>query len=141
VETIKAKVPSNERNYDPDNNHAWFLSEQWYTALLPLMEALFQDCQFNIIDKKKVEEYSQGAATSYLEPTEKMVADFKALIIVAVPTTPENGEFNKLPLNEVQKYYRKAALYYHPDRNPQFASEMTRLNQLFMELKKLEYWK
>lgn len=131
VELIKAKVPSNERSYDPQDNHAWYLTEPFYEAFLPIMKAMFTNCTFNIIDKAKVEEFNQGQAYSAVVSTDKLAEEFFQLLEQA--GLQPNRE--TVEIVAVKRDYLRAARHYHPDINPAFAGEMSRLNELWSNLK------
>ena len=131
IELIKTKVPSNERSYDPADNHAWYISEHFFDALLPIMRATFGNCAFSIVDKKKVEEYNQGCATTAVVSTDKLAEEFFQMLEKASLTPDRSALEEKM----VKRDYLRAAKFYHPDYHPEFASEMSRLNELWANLR------
>ena len=131
IDLIKSKVPSGERSYDSDDNHAWYLSEAYFNVMLPIMKAVFPNCTFNVITKAKVEEYSKGVASIQVVSTDKLAEEFFQLLEKA-GLKPDRSTAEE---KTIKREYLRAARHYHPDFNPAFASEMSRLNELWANLK------
>jgi hypothetical protein len=132
IDWIKSQIPVNKRSYDYDRSrpagqqHKWMFEQfTLENVILPMLHATFPAAVFKVLDKKKVDEYNQG----YKKPTvpvdkNKLKEEFHTLIREAgVPTDIPD-----------RKQYLKAAMFYHPDRNPDNASKMSRLNQLWTEV-------
>ena len=130
VELIKTKVPSAYRTYD-HTTYTWYLAEEYFDALLPIIRGIFPNCTFNIMSKAKVDEYSHGMASSQVVSTDKLAEEFYLLLERA--GLQPNRE--KLEVSIIKRDYLRAARHYHPDLNPQFAGEMSRLNELWANLK------
>ena len=125
IEFIKAKVPSGFRTDRKEVSgsgarHLWYFSKDWLEdIILPIMNAMYPGIKINMVTKAKVDEYNQGSQINIVESQDKVYQDFKQLITIAIPGTPSNGDFEKLGLKEIITLYRKACLYYHPDRHPE----------------------
>ena len=91
------------------------------TAILPMMKAMFTSCRFVMVDKAKVDEYNKGFVQAKVVDTNALKQEFRALVT-------EAGIDTELP---DRKQYLKAAMYYHPDRRPELAAKMSRLNEIW----------
>jgi len=138
ISLIKSKVPSGYRDYD-EKTKEWYFTEEYFDILLQIARIMFKSSVFNIIDKKTVEEYSQGTAMTVQVPAEQLARKFYALLANAglqLDGVNTNKSF-------LRKYYLRAAKYYHPDVNPDGASDMSSLNQLWSTLtsEEVQYFK
>lgn len=126
INWIKSNIPTNKRSMDYDSSrtpkYKWMFEQTTLeTVILPMMRAMFTSCKFVIVDKAKVEEYNKGFQQSIPIDKDKLKQEFRALVIAAGIDTELSD----------RKQYLKAALYYHPDRNPAMAAQMSRLNEIW----------
>lgn len=143
LEFLKAKIPSGFRTPDYDDNgkfRSWLIDKDYAEALLDVLKIKFRHCTFTVITKEKVDEYSQGALLTVQFDPNISLRTFAKLLQDAGVTNSIEPKWTELTILEATKMYRKAAMYYHPDRNPQLAAEMSNLNKAWTELKGA-YWK
>ena len=127
IKWIKTNINTNDRSLDFDRNrnpqYKWLFKEQVFDSiLLPMMKnVFFPHGKYTIIDKVKVEEYNKGFVQTVAIDTDALKIEFHKLV-------SEAGVSLELP---PRKQYLRAAMYYHPDRNPDKAHLMSRLNEIW----------
>lgn len=127
IDWIKKNIPTNKRSMDFDAlrnpKYKWiFEKEILETVILPLMKKMFfVGYKFTIIDKAKVDEYNQGFQQGTAIDRDALSKEFRQLVT-------EAGIDTTLP---DRKQYLRAAMYYHPDRRPELAAKMSRLNEIW----------
>lgn len=134
---IKMMIPANERIYDPviknqvAVEHPWFIHEKWYDIVLGLAQGAFGE----VFTFKKPEGFE--FSTAQYNPAEDYNV-FKTILAEAgIISANGNGDaqLKSAPLSDVTKLYRKAAMMLHPDRNPNNATKMSQLNEVWARLK------
>lgn len=143
VDFLKAKIPSGFRTPDYDDEgkfRSWLIDKDYAEALLDVLKIRFRYVPFTVITKEKVDEYNQGAHLAVQYDPNISLRVFAKLLHDAGVTNGTEPKWTELTILEATKMYRRAALYYHPDRNPQLAAEMSSLNKVWTELKGA-YWK
>ena len=143
IEFLKSKIPSGYRTPDYDENgkfRFWLIDKDYAEALLDILKIKFKNIPFTVITKEKVDEFNQGSHLTIQTDPNISLRIFAKLLHDAGVTNGTEPEWTKLTILEVTKLYRKAAMYYHPDRNPQLAAEMSNLNKAWSELKEV-YWR
>lgn len=127
IDLIKTSIGSSDREYEPETK-TWYISEKHITSIKEICE---QIPDFDVIYVAKPD---QVRATAF-HSKESDYAEFKRLISFAHITFEDTTD-----LDVALKIYRKAALALHPDRNPEMASEMSALNEVWSRLK-VSYFK
>lgn len=135
VDLLKSTIPASDRDYKPKENHTWVIHEKYFEPIRELLEAKFGKHNVNILEKEesqqKWEEFNnyifQAKAINYSDEITKFVG----LLREAGIQFDINCSDGKLAL----KAYRRAAMFFHPDRNPDFAGKMSELNSTFQNLK------
>ena len=127
INWIKTNIPVSKRSLDYDATrkpkYKWLFEQATLeTVVLPMMRLIFTNSVFKIVDKAKVEEYNKG-----FQPPKKPI-DSNALRMEFAALVKEAGISTELT---ERKQYLKAAMYYHPDRNPENAAKMSRLNEIW----------
>jgi hypothetical protein len=124
---LKATIPASDRDYDP-TSYTWFFHEKHFKTVRILVE---NGCgTSNVFVMEKPEEQTATAVFVALD-----VDVTKFLNYVGAAAEDEIKDFDK-----AKKFYRKAALKFHPDRNPNGAADMSALNEVWNRLQK-DYWK
>lgn len=131
LDVLKSSIPSGHRDYDP-KTYTWYIKESYYDILEPIMENYFDGFH----SSKKPD---TGTASGNIIPTDEYLKTFRDYCTQAV-TDKFEFEFDKidwhtLSLKDANKIYRWAAMKYHPDRNPQGAEIMSKLNEAWANLK------
>lgn len=122
ITLIKTSIASSDREYDPDTK-TWYISEKHITAIRQICEAI---PDFEVIFVEKPEQVQ----AQKFHNKEDDYAEFKRLVSFAHIQFDDTTE-----LLAATKVFRKAAMYLHPDRNPDMANEMSALNEVFTRLK------
>jgi hypothetical protein len=155
VDIIKAGIPTNERTTTGPPDWKWYFAEKYFNLVkLALDGAGFK---IKIITKEDIEKLRQEQAKHqeeaqqyYIKTVGISIGDelqkFRDLLLKAnilkvdPPLTPMRviENWNK---EEAIRFYRKAAQFYHPDRNPQYAASMSELNSTWAVLKDAYYIK
>lgn len=135
IDIFKKLVPSSNREWRPGEK-CWYFTEDWLPKIKILVKGAWPYDEAFIFEKSKVEEYESAYsgtnANAASVDTQSYISNFAAL--VGIQTSEVNtGEYNNL-----LKFYRKAALKYHPDRNGGDSSKMSELNMIWNYLK--EYY-
>ena len=131
VDLLKFTIPASHRTYDPKLK-MWLLDidENIFEAIEMILRAKFTSVI--IKTKKEIEdEWSQFNNTTTPIKIEDELKTFVSMIRLAgleVEDKPTNGE-------AATKLYRRAAMFLHPDRNPENAPNMSSLNASFQNLK------
>lgn len=127
IDLIKTSIASSDREYDKETK-TWFLAEKHIASIKAVCEAI---PEFEVIFIEKPEQ----VAAQRFHNKEDDYAEFKRLISFAHLSIDDGAD-----LSTAIKIFRKAAMLLHPDRNPNMASEMSALNEVFSRLKQ-NYWK
>jgi hypothetical protein len=127
---IREKVPVSDRELNTDEENVWYFRADVFDALLPILKAVYRNCAFNILDKATVDQYNQGLHSTQIVLPEQLAEEFFRLIEKA-GVTPHRSTLDQ---RVVKKDYLRAAMFYHPDRNPNGAGYMSRLNALWSDL-------
>ena len=118
--------PYGEYTYDPDNK-IWYFAEKHLAQVRILVDAFGPNIFDVNFQEKPPLNYS---FTSKTISVDTYLDDF-------VNLTGEN--LRNLEYNDAKKIYRRMCMKFHPDRNPEFASSMSRLNEIWTELEKLHF--
>jgi hypothetical protein len=127
---IREKVPVADRELNTDNQYTWYLKEDVFDALLPILKAVYKDCVFNVIDKATVDQYNQGMTQTQVVLPEKLAEEFFRIVEKAGVVAHRDS----LEAKVVKKDYLRAAMYFHPDVNKYGGVYMSRLNELWSGL-------
>jgi len=119
---IKTSIASSDREYDADTK-TWYISEK---HIAPIKDFCEQIPDFEVIYIEKPE---QIRATAF-HSKEADYAEFKRLLSFAHVQFDDTAD-----LHTATKIYRQAAMQLHPDRNPDMASTMSALNEVWARLK------
>jgi len=130
IAMLKERVPKGSREWVSEEKVWYFAEEYFELLLLPLMRERFKDSDFSITDKATVETYSRGQASTVTVSTDVLVEKFWRMLEQA-GLKPDR---TVLALDVAKKVYRKAALFYHPDRNNNDGKKMSQLNYLWQSL-------
>lgn len=131
IDVLKKSIPSGERSYDPVT-HEWYIEEKWFLLVKQLSEAVFGSVY--TYEKQTASNWTAGQGALRATDTNADLKVFDELLRAAGVVT--NGtDIKTLSLAEAIKLYRRAALAFHPDRNPNGATDMSRLNEVFTRLK------
>lgn len=122
IDLIKISIPSSQREYEPETK-TWYIGEPYIKAIKDICE---QISEFELIYIEKPEQVRAVAFHS----KEDDYAEFKRLVSFAHIAFDDTTE-----LAVATKVFRKAAMLLHPDRNPEMASEMSALNEVWTRLK------
>lgn len=130
IELLKMIIPSSDRSYDPKTK-SWFVSESHFDDLKLLFESKFTNVKTTT--KAQVEEHFKGFENNFARPvdTNKELTTFLNYVQEAGIPFDRDSKDGAL----AQKAYRRAAMYFHPDRNPARAKDMSALNEAFNNLK------
>ena len=147
VEFIKKAIPSNKRTYDPAS-YTWYFGSEYFDLIKLLFDG---HCEYTLTIvsedevKKKLEE-AQRTQSSWHPAQYSIDDELQKFIILLLPVTVgKNGDFTKevknWTKNDATKAYRRAAMFYHPDRNNGDGSKMSELNSTWAILKEGYYIK
>jgi hypothetical protein len=130
IDLIKATIPSSHRSYDPGSK-TWIIDEHFYDPILAMLKAKFTNV--HTVSKQEVEErQKEYQVVTTVTDTDKELKIFTDLLKEAGISFDVHEKDGAKAL----KAYRRAALFYHPDRNPEKAKDMSSLNAAFQNLKK-----
>ena len=136
ISVIKGFIPSGERDYDPSTK-TWWVKESYFEGIKKVILTYYPNAH---VVEKSDETWQSNFGKSSLPSETDLTFKFTKLISEAeilppaLPCPAIRWEF--IP---IQKLYRKAALFYHPDRNPDFASKMSELNETWTLLKQIYF--
>lgn len=132
---LKNSIPSSDRTYDPIT-HEWRFLDIHFDKVKMLAEA----APFSPIDvftKEKAEEYTRGTTGSKPKISIDQYENRFNEIIKDINLQP--ADFNTVDFNTVNKVYRRACMLLHPDRNPQGAELMSKLNEAWAAIKEEKF--
>ena len=130
IEWIKSNINTNDRTLDFDRSrnpqYKWLFKEATFDkTILPVMKLLYfpeiQGFKYKIITREKVEEYNKNFVQTPKVDTDALKIEFHKIV-------QDAGISLELP---ARKQYLRAAMFYHPDRNPDKAHIMSRLNEIW----------
>lgn len=127
IEIIKGSIPYSQREYDADTK-TWYIGEKFIQSIKSCCEAI---PDFEVTFAEKPAE----VFASQMHSTEEDLNEFKRLLSFA--HIDFDTSINDPSL--ATKVYRKAAMYMHPDRNPNMADEMSKLNAIWARLKEKHF--
>ena len=131
---LQEKIPPGICTYDPEEK-VWYWTEDVLDTMMGIFKKIFSNCRFNIVSKEDVNKYNQGSHHVVVMSIEQVLDKFYSLLETA-GLKPNRKE---MELVKVKKWYQRAALYFHPDRNPSGAREMSDLNEAWTNLKKVYF--
>lgn len=147
VEFVKKAIPSHKRTYDPATKTWYFGSE--YFDLIKLLFDGHREYILTIVSedevKKKLEE-SQSNQSSWHPAQYSIDAELQKFWILLKESKiwQENitlDGIKNITKDNALKWYRRAAMFYHPDRNNGDGSKMSELNSTWAILKEGYYIK
>lgn len=128
IDILKLAIPGSDRSYDPKTK-TWTFTEPHYDFIHHLMEQKYQ--KVITYTKEKIEEqYKQFTNAVAPINTESLLGTFVKLVNEAGITIPNDIKDGKA----ARKAYLRAAMFYHPDRNPDRAGDMSKLNEAWTNL-------
>ena len=118
--------PYGEYTYDPDSK-IWYFAEKHLNNVKFLIETMGASIFDLHFQEKPPLNYSFSSKIisidSYLQQFHTLTGE----------------DISKLDYNTAKKVYRRVCMKFHPDRNPDFASTMSSINEIWAELEKLHF--
>lgn len=155
IDIIKTGIPTNERTTNGPPEWKWFFGEKYFD----LIKFALEGAGFTIkivtkedIDRLRAEQAQHRKNNQNLFKPAGISIDvelqkFSNLLVTAnaFPAQPNNNilieEIKKLTRELATKAYKRAAQFYHPDKNPANAASMSELNSTWAILKEGYYIK
>jgi len=158
VVSMLKQIPSSQRSYDQPNK-VWTILETKWNTLIEIFRALnFEFKCYNNLYVDCVDKDWDGRKTAYekvvIDPTEFFYenADERGTLSSPSDLTIEQIEeslrellsitkdvtFSIITESDLKKFYRKAAMKFHPDLNGGDASKMTELNYYWQQYNQLK---
>jgi hypothetical protein len=131
-------IPINQRHYikveDSFGNpaHTWWFYEKFFPAVKVAFEKSFP--YGFVFEKAKVDSFNNN--NSFVPSAPTVEQDLAVLVSL---TGHKMDELKNAKLQDATTIYRRAARKYHPDINPQGATDMARLNESWARLKEVYY--
>jgi DnaJ-like protein len=151
IDIIKAGIPTNERTTTGPPERKWYFAEKYFNLVkLALDGAGFT---IKIITKEDIEKLRQEQAKHqeeakqyYMKPAgvsidEELQKFYKLIVPPEICPIINFEQIKNWTKTEAVKAYRRAAMFYHPDRNPNAAKQMSELNSTWAVLKDAYYIK
>lgn len=118
--------PYGEYTYDPDNK-IWYFHEKYLETVRKIIDAFGSSIfELNFVEKPPLN-YSFLAKTisvdTYLQRFQDLTGE----------------DIRNLEYIDAKRIYRRVCLRFHPDRNPEFSSTMSSINEIWSELEKLHF--
>ena len=148
IEFVKKAIPSHKRTYDPATK-TWYFGSEYFDIIRTLFDG-HRNYTLTIVTQAEVEQKmreAEEASAHNWQPAQYSIEDtLQQFVQLLLPVSiDKNGDFDKevknWSKNEAVKAYRKAALFYHPDRNKGDGSKMSELNSTWAILKEGYYIK
>lgn len=148
VEFIKKAIPSHKRTTSGPPDWTWYFGSEYFDLIKLLFDG-HREYTLTIVSenevKKKLEE-AQNTQSSWAPAQYSIDAELQKFVQLLLPVSiGKNGDFDKevknWTKNDATKAYRRAAMFYHPDRNNGDGSKMSELNSTWAILKEGYYIK
>ncbi len=121
ITLIKQTIPTSQREYDPEIK-TWFIGEAYIRGIVDTCQAI---PDFDVIFTEKPSEVQ----VFKMHNKDEDYAEFKRMLSFAHIQFDDSTDFKV-----AKKAYLKAAFALHPDKNPDMASEMSTLNEVWSRL-------
>jgi len=134
---IKNSIPTTQREYMPET-YSWFIGESFGLQLKQIVELMGTDYVLNFVEKP------EAVFATKIHPFEIDFERFKQIIELSgvadrrsLDIVNQETEKNEFIEDFYKKYYRKAALRFHPDHSTSEDSTklMSELNEIWNRLK------
>jgi hypothetical protein len=118
--------PYGDYTYDPDNK-IWYFAEKYLQQVRTLVDAFGSSIFETDFHEKPPLNYSFSSKTISVET---YLQNFRDLT---------GEDIKNLDYNSAKRIYHRVCMKFHPDRNPDFASTMRSINEIWAELEKLHF--
>jgi hypothetical protein len=123
ITLIKQTIPSSQRDYDSEIK-TWFIGESFIKGIV---DTCFAIPDFDVIFTEKPSEVQAFK----MHNKDEDYAEFLRMLSFAHITYEDGGTPD---FKTAKKAYLRAAFYLHPDKNPNMATEMSTLNEVWSRL-------
>jgi hypothetical protein len=128
IDILKLAIPSSDRSYEPKTK-TWTFTESHYDFVLHLMESKYKTV-ITYSKEKIEEEYKKFQNTAAPVDPKTQLGIFVKLVNAAGIAIGMEEKDPKV----ARKAYLRAAMFYHPDRNPERSKDMSSLNEAWTNL-------
>lgn len=118
--------PYGEYTYDPDNK-VWYIAEKYIKQVITLLEAFGNKIFEVTFTEKPPLNYAISSKTISIESYLQKFRDLTG------------EDIKNLEYIDAKRIYRRVCLKFHPDRNPEFATTMSSVNEIWSELEKVHF--
>ena len=125
ITVIKTSPHGVDRDYDPETK-TWFITEDYFEPIKTTLEQFTGIFNLDVLKKPE----NTGLGSVKIPDLAKMKAIFNALA---------NCDVNSLEYGSAKKYFFKAAMRLHPDKNDGDGSRFYELNEAWQELEIQHY--